>query len=864
MINQQQTPVNPNGIQIENTLSMSLQNHKKTRRKAYLVFLAFMGSFSSIFTFLTMFSPVYSPPALMLFMAAAFGFFAWFTMKKKNGSVAVLISLILYCLVFFWQRTRISDGMMYLTNTICQTIYMTDWEYFMPSDGSSELVSVTCLLCFLMFPIICMVCYAVLRYQNFFLSFLVTFPFAEIGLFFGIVPNHALAAVLAAFWFSMIAVQFAGSGISQDGGRTGFLRKKSAFFPVSGMRFMLTESAGIFVFVLMLLLFSGVGFAVRFSNYARPEKIKTLRTNFQNYVAALNWTDVTILEDYGSVQEAPPEENQIDLGQTDEKIYENIPVSSIAFSDIPDSRIYLKYRTGRVYNSRNWSILPDVSYPETAVFEELNYYPPEFLYHTVSGQSIIRVWLSHTTGILSGCIPYGFQKSQNIFCTKDETLTTNTTEYTIMAGRDYETLFLNPDFVSQTSLDMLLQSCETSDVPALFNLMKDHELQTVWTAQSSVIPTSYPGDGIFTSRSAEAGILCGSFYDNLVYEHDTALPSSPSLMAVRSRYADLFENFDARTATPSETIQKLQDIRTRICDDVTYTLAPGKTPPDRDHAAYFLLENHKGYCEHYATAGTILARMAGIPARYCEGYMIDCSQPGTLEKSTIDGKTAYVSEILDSNAHAWTEIYLSGIGWIPFEFTFSYFTSPVKVSETFAAMETAPRRTTAAVTEPVTSAVTETTEPEITARELPVKSLILIAVLITSAVFCLIVLIFRIVRLIVLSHRETLLNQEDRKAAAQYAYHYLTALMQECGVQTRTNTIGELAGNAEFLCSKYVKDYNISAAVQIGAKLRFSPHPATKSEFLYLHRTAEALAGGMYQQAGYLRKFYLKWLRHYL
>ena len=64
-----------------------------------------------------------------------------------------------------------------------------------------------------------------------------------------------------------------------------------------------------------------------------------------------------------------------------------------------------------------------------------------------------------------------------------------------------------------------------------------------------------------------------------------------------------------------------------------------------------------------ATAGTLLFRMYGIPARYVSGYVI---HPQDLQ-ATDSG--SYTNQITDASAHAWTEIYVGKGGWIPVEVT---------------------------------------------------------------------------------------------------------------------------------------------------------------------------------------------------
>jgi len=68
----------------------------------------------------------------------------------------------------------------------------------------------------------------------------------------------------------------------------------------------------------------------------------------------------------------------------------------------------------------------------------------------------------------------------------------------------------------------------------------------------------------------------------------------------------------------------------------------------------------RGYSPHYATVGTLAFRMMGIPARYVEGYIITNDQ--------IEGKNAFSKiEVPLSSAHAWTEIYIDQVGWVPIE-----------------------------------------------------------------------------------------------------------------------------------------------------------------------------------------------------
>ncbi len=93
--------------------------------------------------------------------------------------------------------------------------------------------------------------------------------------------------------------------------------------------------------------------------------------------------------------------------------------------------------------------------------------------------------------------------------------------------------------------------------------------------------------------------------------------------------------------------------------EFSYTLEPTVPPADTDFVAYFL--NTKiGYCTYYATGLTMLARLSGIPARYVEGYALTSEN---YEELSLGEESMLNSE----NAHAWTEVYLDGLGWVPLD-----------------------------------------------------------------------------------------------------------------------------------------------------------------------------------------------------
>lgn len=103
--------------------------------------------------------------------------------------------------------------------------------------------------------------------------------------------------------------------------------------------------------------------------------------------------------------------------------------------------------------------------------------------------------------------------------------------------------------------------------------------------------------------------------------------------------------------TPYDKAVKLQEWFTRT-GGFTYTLQASGSGADA--LADFLLNTRAGYCEQFAGAMAVMARMLGIPARVAIGYT-GGSQDGT----------SWTVGTHDS--HAWPELYFEGVGWLRFE-----------------------------------------------------------------------------------------------------------------------------------------------------------------------------------------------------
>jgi transglutaminase-like putative cysteine protease len=176
---------------------------------------------------------------------------------------------------------------------------------------------------------------------------------------------------------------------------------------------------------------------------------------------------------------------------------------------------------------------------------------------------------------------------------------------------------------------------------------------------------------LFTTRSLHPG-------DRYQVTYADTLSDSPGIKELAAaagqledpRYADVWDIYGklpshmqkelydmaaAVTAGAQSPYDKAEALSFYLRTTYTYSLNVPDPPDNADFAAYFLLTAREGYCTYFASAMTVLCRMAGLPARYVEGFVAD----------PVDG-VAYVTGM---DAHAWTEVYFSGLGWVTFDAT---------------------------------------------------------------------------------------------------------------------------------------------------------------------------------------------------
>jgi hypothetical protein len=122
------------------------------------------------------------------------------------------------------------------------------------------------------------------------------------------------------------------------------------------------------------------------------------------------------------------------------------------------------------------------------------------------------------------------------------------------------------------------------------------------------------------------------------------------------KYLQVPENLTGRTydlvmeiTKDSKTsIEKVLEIKKYLTKNYVYEMRVPEIPAGIEFVDYFLFQDKKGYCTYFNTAMTVMCRLAGVPARYVEGF----KTPSARE----DRGGLY--SVTNADAHAWCEVLL--------------------------------------------------------------------------------------------------------------------------------------------------------------------------------------------------------------
>lgn len=149
--------------------------------------------------------------------------------------------------------------------------------------------------------------------------------------------------------------------------------------------------------------------------------------------------------------------------------------------------------------------------------------------------------------------------------------------------------------------------------------------------------------------------------DYTAYVYDTCLDVPEGMNALAKRYRQLYDIYG--DMDDSQWLTVIQEDLAQNCKYEKYDLE--EVSSESNLIDDFYGRQKKGYCIHFASAGVMLLRMAGIPARYVTGYV------AWPEDFSYDNeKNQYHADITGYRGHAWIEVYDADSGvWLPVDMT---------------------------------------------------------------------------------------------------------------------------------------------------------------------------------------------------
>jgi protein-glutamine gamma-glutamyltransferase len=136
----------------------------------------------------------------------------------------------------------------------------------------------------------------------------------------------------------------------------------------------------------------------------------------------------------------------------------------------------------------------------------------------------------------------------------------------------------------------------------------------------------------------------------------------------QTAYTQLPPTFPTRVSELAATVTaevpslyaKVQALENWLAHNTTYSIDIPPLAPGADAVETFLFDQRVGFCEQIASSLVMMLRTLGVPARLGVGYASGTRNPFTG-----------LYEVKASDAHAWTEVYFPGVGWLTFDPTAS-------------------------------------------------------------------------------------------------------------------------------------------------------------------------------------------------
>ncbi|WKZ37809.1 MAG: transglutaminase-like domain-containing protein [Anaerolineales bacterium] len=200
--------------------------------------------------------------------------------------------------------------------------------------------------------------------------------------------------------------------------------------------------------------------------------------------------------------------------------------------------------------------------------------------------------------------------------------------------------------------------------------------QPVWVShRANIVHTKIPSEKEEAEIMDIVTVQASPYLEAGETYHSKALLANPTVFELRKagddypawvtdKYLQLPEDFSPRiqalalelAATHDNPYDTADAITNYLRSEIEYSPVISFPEDSMDRLEYFLFEGKQGFCNYYASAGVLMLRAVGVPARLAVGF---AQGEANLQN------TFYT--VRERDAHAWPEVYFPGYGWIEFE-----------------------------------------------------------------------------------------------------------------------------------------------------------------------------------------------------
>ena len=663
------------GIQVEKKIKIVSVNNstRDILLHIFQYFSIFFLVFSSLFSMIDGLEIVLDEKnlilSIILFTTLFYGIYHWYQWVH-----VILWTLgFIYLLVLYELRDYLQHGFYLLENYFIK-VYNKYTEaglsYYYVGDYDYEVI-MGILMVAVVFFVCSIVAYHVIYSGKRLIILLVTIPFIAINLVVGNIPNYILLTLYVIFIASVLGYGHRNYVLAKKDD-TSYNNDEFKF----RHRVSLTIGLWLSIMVAVVLLIINLTITDRF--YTEEVKIREVKHKIQNTIL-----EIDIEKLVQEVSEISPFEGKRYIqtvgglrgGKLNQEGSVRYGYSTQLMLQVPNvnEALYLKGYVGTTYTGVAWEGIPKNKYSKyEQLLESLN---EDGFFSNMQTIDLLTLFLENEIAL-----PLSIQHA-NI---KLEYRNANTS----FLYAPYYTLYSKDAVWNQ---ELYAKPKENKGNYDLYFFAPSLNLKDLGDVGEQLAGLETVYSRLEKGTKSQLGLRNYFMYEELyrefVYDVYTMLPEE-GMERIKTEFANLDMEAMYQYTKENHT-SSLYDIVTSIqsylANSATYSLSPGYVPEGKDYIEYFLYENHKGYCAHFASAGTVILRAMGIPARYVEGYYVsreDISS-GELGKAVeievMEGNSSYWKntfyrnvKVDDSMAHAWVEIYVDGFGWYPVEFTPGY------------------------------------------------------------------------------------------------------------------------------------------------------------------------------------------------